>query len=294
MSEITEERFERQMRLFGPVGQARIGAGRVVVVGNGGLGTHVDQQLSFLGVKKLGLVDAQEVKRSSGNRYVGLRHDDPIPGTLKVDVCERVVHAIDPAIEVEKVADTLVSEKAFAAIIRADYVFGCLDNEGARLILTELCSAYAKPYFDLASDVMPGERPEYGGRVCVAWDGNGCLVCRGVLDMKEANTQLAGLDARKDEENIYGVNRKFLGETGPSVVSINGAIASIAVTEFMAAVTGTRRPFGLLNYYAHLGRMTTSRDEPKPDCYYCKQIRGMREAAEVERYIAAGVGAWLR
>lgn len=287
-------RFERQMRLFGEAGQAKIGSSRVVIVGNGGLGSPVVQQVCLLGVKRLGLVDAQEVKLSSRNRYVGLRHDDPIPGTLKVDVCKRVAHEIDPAIDVEKVADSLVSEKAFAAIVRADYVFGCLDNEGARLVLNELCSAYAKPYFDLASDVMPAEQPQYGGRVCVNWDGGGCLVCLGVLDVKEASAQLAGPEARRDEEKIYGVNRKFLGETGPSVVSINGAVASMAVTEFMAGVTGMRLPFRLLNYYAHLGRMTMSRDEPKPDCYYCNQIRGMREAAEVERYIAAEVGRWLR
>jgi hypothetical protein len=116
----------------------------------------------------------------------------------------------------------------------------------------------------------------------------------GVLDLQDARAQIAGPDGRKNEDRIYGVERKFLGETGPSVVSINGAVASIAVTEFMADVTGMRRPFRLLNYYAHLGRVTNSGDGPAPDCYYCNEIRGMRERAEVERYIAAGVGAWLR
>ncbi len=294
MNQNEDCRFERQMRLFGEAGQARIGAASVAVIGAGGLGSPVVQELSLLGVKKLAVIDAQEVKRSSANRYVGLRHDDPIPGTLKVDLCERVAHAIDPSIEVEKVADSLVSEKAFRAIINATHVISCVDNDGVRLVSTELCAAYAKPYFELASDVMPGENPQYGGRVCVSWDGNGCPVCLGVLDLKEANALLAGPDAQRDEERIYGVHRIFLGETGPSVVSINGVIASIAVTEFMAAVTGMRLPFRLINHYAHLGRTTTSRDEPNPDCYYCKQIRGMREAAEVERYIAAGVGRWLK
>jgi molybdopterin/thiamine biosynthesis adenylyltransferase len=294
MSANVDNRFDRQMRLFGEAGQARIAAASVAVIGAGGLGSPVVLQLSLLGVKKLAVIDAQEVKRSSANRYVGLRHDDPIPGTLKVDLCERVAHAIDPAIEVEKVADSLVSERAFRAIIAASHVISCVDNDGVRLVSTELCAAYAKPYFDLASDIMPGENPQYGGRVCVSWDGNGCPVCLGVLDLKEANALLAGPDVRKDEERIYGVDRKFLGEAGPSVVSINGVIASIGVTELMAGVTGIRLPFRLINYYAHLGRMTISRDEPKPDCYYCKTIRGMREAAEVERYIAAGVGRWLR
>src|SRR3954470_6518799 len=99
MSANDDSRFERQMRLFGEAGQARIAAASVAVVGAGGLGTPVVQQLSLLGVKKLAVIDAQEIKRSSANRYIGLRHDDPIPGTLKVDLCERMAHAIDPAIE---------------------------------------------------------------------------------------------------------------------------------------------------------------------------------------------------
>src|SRR5260370_30875635 len=86
MSTVVEDGFEGQMRLFGEAGQASIAAARVAVVGVGGLGTHMVQQLSLLGVKKLGLVDAQEVKGTSRNRYIGLRYDDPIPGTLKVDV----------------------------------------------------------------------------------------------------------------------------------------------------------------------------------------------------------------
>ena len=282
------------MRLFGRTGQERIGAAKVVIVGGGGLGGHVVQQVSLLGVRRLAVVEPQEAKPSGRNRYIGLRHDDPMPGTLKVDVAERVARGIDPAIVVEKVDDTLVSERGFAAVKSADYVFGSVDKEGVRLILTELCAAYGKPYFDLASDVMPGERPQYGGRVCVAWDGNGCLACLGALDLREAQAQLAGPEAWKDQDRIYGVERRFLGQTGPSVVSINGVIASMAMTEFMAAVTGMRPPFRLQNYYGHLGRMTISQDEPAPDCYYCKKIRGLGKAAEVERYITAGVGAWLR
>jgi molybdopterin-synthase adenylyltransferase len=289
-----QNRFERQMRLFGAEGQAKLAGAKVAVVGVGGLGTHVVQQLALLGVRKLSLVDAQEVDGTNLNRYVGVRYDDPIPGTLKVDVGERIAREVEPSTEVEKVDDSLVSERGYRAVMNADYVFGCLDSEGVRLVLNELCAAYAKPYFDLASDVVPGERPEYGGRVCVAWDGIGCLACLGLLDMEEARAELSGPEARKDVAKIYGVDRQFLGVTGPSVVSINGVVASLGVTEFMAGVSGLRRPFRLLNYYGHLGRMTMNRDEPATDCYYCKGLRGTGERADVHRYIAAGIGKWLR
>lgn len=288
------DRFDRNIRLFAREGQERVRSASIAVVGVGGIGTHVVQQLSLLGVGGLALIDPQEMDASNRNRYIGARYDDPIPGTRKVDLGERIAHSIDPEIRVAKVFDSLVSHDAFRAIIEADYVFGCVDREGARLILNELCAAYERPYFDLASDILPGEILYYGGRVCVVWDGYGCLVCLGLLDLADAQQDLSGPEGRRDLEAIYGVDRSLLGEPGPSVVSINGVVASLAVTEFMVAATGIRPPKRLLNYYGHLGHVTVSNDKPWTDCYYCKGIRGLRDKADVQRYIRSGVSDWLR
>src|SRR5438309_802127 len=126
------ERFERQMQFFGSEGQARLRGARVAIVGIGGLGTHVAQQLSLLGVGAMVLIDAEQLAVTNRNRYVGAWHDDPIPGSWKVDLGERLVKLIDPNITVTKVRDSFVTETAFEQIIGADYVFGCLDSEGAR------------------------------------------------------------------------------------------------------------------------------------------------------------------
>jgi hypothetical protein len=287
-------RLERNLPLLGEAGQAKTRAARVVIVGVGGLGTHVVQQLTLLGVGHLGLIDSEELDWTNLNRYIGVRHDDPIPGSRKVDLGQRLAHSIDPCVEVVKVFDSLVSEEAFQLVRKADFVFGCLDSEGARLILTELCAAYSRPYFDIASDIVPGEKPVWGGRVCAAMDGNGCQICLGVLDVKEAQMELSGPQAKRDHDEIYGIHRSLLGRAGPSVVSINGVVASLGVTEFIATVTGLRVPNKLVTYYGQRGIVTVNRDEPFPDCYYCKVVRGRGANADVERYIRAGVGAWLR
>ncbi|HXG06099.1 MAG TPA: ThiF family adenylyltransferase [Nitrososphaera sp.] len=288
------ERFNRNEGFFGREGQERIAASRIAIIGVGGLGTHVVQQLALLGVGHLTLVDDEELDATNRNRYIGAKYDDPIPGTPKVNIGERIIHSIDPGIQVDKVFDSLVSEDAFAAVITADHVFGCLDNEGARLLLTELCAAYSRPYFDIASDIPPDDLLAYGGRICVAWDGNGCLVCLDVLDVAEAQADLLDPDARRNRDAIYGVNRELLGGSGPTVVSINGVVASLAVTEFMVAVTGIRSPQKVLNYYGHRAIVTVSKNDPAPDCYYCKGLRGMGDAADVQRYIRNGAGASLR
>jgi len=291
---MTNERFERQMRFFGRDGQEKIAASHVAVVGVGGLGSHVVQQLAHLGVGRLTLVDSEDLDPTNLNRLVGARHDDPIPGTAKVAIGARLVAGVNSAISVEPIRDSLVSEAAFSAIARSTHVFGCLDSEGARLILNECCAAYAKPYFDLASDIIPGNPPSYGGRICVAWDGDGCLVCLGVLDLAEAQEDLEKPDARRDRAAIYGVEREVLDRSGPSVISINGVVASLGVTEFMVAVTGLRPPRRLLNYYGPTGKVTVPADRPRADCYYCAGIQGRRDAADLLRYVREGVGTYLR
>ena len=281
---IDRERDDRNVRFFGQIGQDRLAAASVAVVGVGGLGTHVVQQLALLGVGRLVLIDPEQVEETNRNRYVGLRHSDPVPGLPKVTLGRRLAEEINPQVEVVAVSNCLRSESAFEAIIRCDYVFGCLDSDGPRLILNELCSAYAKPYFDLASDIID-DGARYGGRLCVVGSDGGCLVCYDELDLAAARVDLMSDEQRKDHAAIYGVPSDALGAFGPSVVSINGVIASLGVTEFMLMATGVPRPpRNRLKYHGARGIVTVVTGAPEPGCYYCSEIRGKEDAAGVRRY----------
>lgn len=63
-----------------------------------------------------------------------------------------------------KVAAELRSRETFSRLRYADTIFGCLDNDGARLVLNEFALAYGKDHFDLASDVEQEDTLRYGGR----------------------------------------------------------------------------------------------------------------------------------
>jgi hypothetical protein len=114
------------------------------------------------------------------------------------------------------------------------------------------------------------------------------------LDVAEAQIDLAGPAAQGDRHALYGIDSESLGRSGPSVVSINGVVASLGVTEFMVGVTGLRVPKKIITYYGHMGRLTTPTEPPDSDCYYCKVVRGRRDAADVQRYLREGLGAFLR
>jgi molybdopterin/thiamine biosynthesis adenylyltransferase len=275
-------RYDRNIRLFGEEGQRKLRRTSVVLVGVGGLGSPLAQHLALLGIGKATLVDDDELDETSRNRFVGARQDDPVPGSPKVAIAGRLIREINPDIEVTALKAGLVTLEAFDAVKSADWVFGGFDEDGPRFILNELSAAYAKPYIDLASDVP--EPGVYGGRVCVAWDGNACLHCLDLLDPDDVRRYLSSEREQAAQAAIYGVPRAALGEAGPSVSPVNGVVASLAATEFMVAITGMAEPRRLINYTGHLLRLTTAK-APETDCPYCKGIRGQGAKADVERYL---------
>jgi hypothetical protein len=271
---MTETRYSRNEALFGPEGQAKIAVTKVAIIGLGGLGSHVAQQLAYLGVEKPTPVDFDVVTSSSMNRLVGAIDADVAAKTKKVIVAKRMIEAINPGATVEPVDAMIDSAKAEGAIAAADVVFGCLDRDLPRLKLTELCSRYGKPLFDLATDTGgEGDDLWYGGRVVFA-NGSGCLVCRNLLDQEEMSRDSMSAEQREDHDRIYGVERGALGETGPMVVSINGVVASLAVTEFMVFVTGMREPVSHVIYRGHVGTVGRNNDPPEPGCYFCSGVWG--------------------
>lgn len=277
------ERYHRNALLFGVEGQQRLGASSAIIVGAGGLGSPLAQHLALLGVGRITVADFDELDESNRNRFVGARNDDAIPGSKKVDLVCRHITEINPDVLAHPIASGLVSEEVFAAVKAADWVFGCFDHDGPRAILNELSAAYDRPYVDLASDVA--EDGCYGGRVCVSLGGGGCLSCLDLLDRRAVRRYLENPDARRAEDDLYGVGPDALEVKGPSVSPLNGVIASLAAMEFMVAATGMRAPTRLQEYRGWQSKVVVSADLPTPGCPVCRDTRGLGKDAQVERFL---------
>lgn len=271
---MADERYSRNEGLFGWQGQRRIAATSVAIVGLGGLGSHVVQQLAYLGVGDYRLVDFDIVTESSMNRLIGAVDTDVAAETKKIDVAARLITRIVPSASIDWIDAKIDAPESEAAIASARVVFGCLDRDLPRLKLTELCARYAKPLFDLASDTGgEGDDRWYGGRVLFA-NGAGCLVCHDLLDQQEIARDSMSPEQREAHDRIYGVERRSLAGTGPMVVSINGVVASLAVTEFMVFVTGLRAPAAQLIYRGEVSVIRRVTDDPEAGCYFCDGLWG--------------------
>ncbi len=260
-----DPRYARHLGLFGARGQERIGSSTVGIVGLGGLGTHVAQQLAHLGVGGCVLIDGDVVSTSNLNRLIGATEDDV--GLPKVEVAQRMIAAIRPDATASATPHHFSADATPPDLDRVDALFGCVDHDSVRLQLVRFASTSHLPYLDLASDIASGG--EFGGRVVFAKDGERCLSCLGELDQHSLARAQMNEQQRAADDRIYGIDRDALGATGPSVVSINGVIASLAVTEFMVWITGLREPRGFLNYRGDAATVGTRADPLRDYCHYC-------------------------
>lgn len=134
------------------------------------------------------------------------------------------------------------------------------------------------PQISPATDVL-----DFGGRVSLVDERQGCLVCRDLLDTAAAARDLEGDQARVDRQRIYGVPTADLSTSGPSVVSLNGVVASpLAVTEFIMRTTALRPSAATLNYRGRSGAVRSHAHAP-PGCYYCDVVKGRGEEADMAR-----------
>ena len=97
MNGLTEEqrqRYARQLMLsqVGEAGQEQILAGRVLIIGTGGLGSPAAMYLAAAGIGQIGLVDDDVVDRSNLQRQ--LLHQTADIGRPKVDSARETLQAI--------------------------------------------------------------------------------------------------------------------------------------------------------------------------------------------------------
>lgn len=263
----TERRSDRNERFFGFEGQSKLAATRLAIVGCGGLGSIFTEQAAYLGFRSFGLVDADIVTGSSMNRLIGAIPAD-VDLTRKVDVAARVVKAVEPDAIVDQVPHWLDDPAALAIITGASVIVGCLDDDVARLQLTETAANAHLPYLDLASEISE-DGQTYGGRAVFSEPGRRCLYCLGELDSEELALAHLTPEQRAARDTIYGIRKDALARRGAAVVSLNGVVASLGLTELMAYVTGLRAPALTLTYHGERGIVRRRTDEPSGPCPYC-------------------------
>jgi molybdopterin-synthase adenylyltransferase len=213
------ERYSRQSFL-GPHSNEVLAGSTIGIVGLGGGGSHIAQQLAHVGVGKLVLFDPDAMDWPNLNRTVGSTTADAKHGALKVAVAERTVKAANENVTVISL-NTLWQDN-LEWLRACDLVFGCIDGFIPRKALEDSCRRALIPLIDIGMDIYPGKDFQIAGQVIASIPGEPCFRCTGFVRDSDMAT----------EESDYG----RAGGT-PQVIWPNGVLASTAVGIFMQMVT---------------------------------------------------------
>jgi ThiF family len=226
--------FDRNIRAFGGDVQAILADLNIGIIGCGGTGSAIAEQLVRLGVRHFHLADPDHLTASNVTRVYGSSPTDV--GDLKVEVLARHLRRIAPDADVTVDAAMITLESSARQLVGCDCIFGCSDDNAGRLVLSRIASFLLLPVIDcgvlLSSDASAnGMLTGINGRITTLVPGSACLVCRDRVDLQRAGSELL-----TPEERVRLVNEGYapaLGDVEPAVVAFTTMVAAVAVSELL-------------------------------------------------------------
>jgi molybdopterin-synthase adenylyltransferase len=273
--------FDRQIRAFGAEGQRTIESLTVAIVGLGGIGSLVAEQLARAGVGSLILVDFDVVESSNLNRLFGATSGSL--GQHKAKVVGSYLSSIRP-LNVDAVCDSVLKQSVLKRLRAADLILGCVDSDLARSLLTRFAHQYLTPLVDMGIrlDARNGEVTAAAGRVSVVGPDGTCLRCSHHINSERVRAESlppAEREALVREGYIIGID-----DPAPAVVTLNCAIAGLGATaalNLFVNLTGSFQPVNQL-YDAASGIVFTATAVHEPGCDICDNERGVKALGDLQ------------
>ena len=141
-------RYQRQMSFapLGPGGQRAIGAGRVLIVGVGGLGTWAAELLARAGVGMFRLVDDDRVDLTNIHRQSLYDQADVDAGAAKASAAAKRIGLINPGACVEPIVARLDGSNVAELADGVDVILDGTDNFPTRFVINDYAVKAGVPW----------------------------------------------------------------------------------------------------------------------------------------------------
>lgn len=169
LTDAQRARYSRHITLeeVGSVGQERLLAGKVLVIGAGGLGSPVLLYLAAAGVGVIGIADPDRVELSNLQRQIA--HQTRDLNRAKVLSAQEKMMAMNPDIRVHTYEIRLAAANIGEIIAGYDFVVDATDNFAAKFLINDACVLAGKPFSHggvlrfagQTMTILPGAAPCY-------------------------------------------------------------------------------------------------------------------------------------
>ena len=224
---IDAELFDRQIRAFGLKGQELLSGLDIGIVGTGGTGSAVAEQLARAGVKKFTLVDHDRFSKSNMTRLYGSYADTA--DLHKVRIIRDNIRRIEPRSTVRCIVDDVISQRVLAKLKNCDVIFSCTDRHAPRSVLNELAHQFFIPVIDMGVGIDATNGRIDGGsvRVTLSSPSLPCLYCIGIINPDHILAESLSKNERESRQMMGYIPQ--LDDDVPSVIELTTLAASYAV-----------------------------------------------------------------
>lgn len=259
-----QERHDRQVRAFGEPGQRLLKSLRYCVVGAGGTGSLVCQQLAHLGARDITVIDPDNVETTNLNRVVG--STSATVGVAKVEVVAAMIRNINPDARVTALQADIVDGDVANLLPTFDFILLCTDSHASRAVVNQAAHQFLVPVIDMGVSITVKDDviTHITGRVQMIAPELPCLTCTGALDGRAILRELQTPEQRAADPYVQGVH-----EPQPAVISINSTVTSLAITMLLGAVTPVPTRPRHLSYNGIRGRVSELAAAIYPECIVC-------------------------
>ncbi len=145
LSDVQIDRYARHILLpeVGGVGQEKLLASKVLIVGAGGLGCPAALYLAAAGVGQIGLVDFDEVDLTNLQRQI-LYHTEDI-GKPKANTAVSKLETLNPDVTLKAYPEKLTATNAEEIFSDYDLIIDGTDNFDTRYLVNDICVKLKKP-----------------------------------------------------------------------------------------------------------------------------------------------------
>lgn len=228
----------RHAQAFGAGTAAILSRLTVAVIGCSGTGSPVIEQLARLGVRKLIIIDPDQVEEKNLNRILNATMDDARSDKFKVEMLARAIRRIGLGTEVMTFARNLFESEVVKAVAEADILIGCMDSVDGRFLLNKLATFYVLPYFDVGVKLEADGRggvEQICGTVHYIQAGRSSLLSRGMFTLEQVRAAgLRRIDPEAYQEHLRSKYIVGAQEDRPAVISVNMLFAALTVNELLA------------------------------------------------------------
>ncbi len=132
------KRYDKQIQLpeIGILGQEKITKAKVLVIGAGGLGCPVLQNLAAAGVGNIGIVDGDVVEETNLHRQFLYTLNDV--GKSKAMIAEEVIFKQNPKVNIEVYPKYFTSQNAFEIVSNYQIIVDCTDDNATRYLINDI------------------------------------------------------------------------------------------------------------------------------------------------------------